>query len=122
MSTKVIEAYSTPRGKAGRIFIPRWLFDAPVWTIAPLETKLCFVEIAALYDGANNGYLKFGASDAQSKLRTTRKRAEQALIDLNDLGLAEDRRDTSKRRFWSLAHLRCDVTGRPARYQAQSAR
>jgi hypothetical protein len=71
-------------------------------------------EIAALYDGANNGLIKFGTTDAQRKLRTTRRRAEQALVDLNDIGLAEDRRDSSKRRLWSLAHLRCDATGRPA--------
>jgi hypothetical protein len=82
--------------------------------VAPIETKLCLIEIAALYDGANNGNLKFGVSDAQRKLRTTRRRAEQALTDLNDIGLAFDWRDGGKRRFWSLAHLRCDVTGRAA--------
>ena len=114
MTNKVSALYQTPRGKAGRTHLPRWLFEAPIWNVAPLETKLCFVEIAALYDGANNGFLKFGISDAQRKLRTTRKRAAQALVDLNDLGLAEDRIDTSRRRLWSLVHLHCDATGRPA--------
>ena len=34
-----------PRGKAGRVYVPRWIFDSPVWRDASVEMRACFVEM-----------------------------------------------------------------------------
>jgi hypothetical protein len=125
--TNVIEIYNAPRGKAGRIAIPRWLMSSPIWYEASLETKACFVEIAALFDGNNNGKLPFGVRAAGWKLGISRARARKALADLQSLGLAEDLSDGERKpATWRLAHLYCNVTGKPAimpwRSAAQQAR
>lgn len=113
--TNVIEIYNAPRGKAGRIAIPRWLMWSPIWHEASLETKACFVEIAALFNGHNNGQLKFGVSSAALELGISRARARKALSDLQSLGLAEDLSGGERKpATWRLVHLYCDVTGKPA--------
>jgi len=120
--TNVIQIYRAPRGHAGRIAIPRWLLSSPIWHEASVDAKACFVEITALFDGHNNGRLKFGITSAERKLGISRSRARKALSDLRGLGLAEDLSNSDRKpATWSLAHLYCNVTGKPAIMPWQSA-
>ena len=81
MAFRVTAATSIPRGTAGRVAIPRWLFASPIWSQASLEARTCFVQIAARYDGENNGRIEFRIRDAH----LSRSRASTAFEELQEL-------------------------------------
>lgn len=111
MAYRITTTTSVPRGKAGRIAVPRWLFQSPIWFQASLEAKACFVQIASRYDGENNGRIEFGIRDAH----LSRSRASTAFEELQELGLAVNvNAGLNKVATWCLPHLRCNVTGAPA--------
>jgi hypothetical protein len=87
MAYRITATTSVQRGKAGRVAVPRWLFQSPIWFQASLDAKACFVQIAALFDGENNGKIEFGIRDAQ-RLRLTRSKASAAFENIQELGLA----------------------------------
>jgi hypothetical protein len=111
MAFRITAATSIPRGSAGRVAIPRWLFASPIWLQASPEAKVCFVQIASRYDGENNGKIEFGIRDT----RLSRSRASEAFEELQELQLAINVNDgRNKVATWRLPHLHCNVTGAAA--------
>ena len=108
MAYRINAATSIPRGKAGRVAIPRWLLSSPIWSQASLEARTCFVQIAARYDGENNGRIEFRIRDAH----LSRSRASAAFEELEELDLAVNvNAGLNKVATWRLPHLHCNVTG-----------
>jgi hypothetical protein len=114
MAYRLTTTTSVPRGTAGRVAVPRWLFQSPIWFQASLDAKACFVQIASLFDGENNGKIEFRVREAQ-RLGLTRSRASAAFDSLQELGLAVNiNAGRNKVATWRLPHLHCDATGEKA--------
>jgi len=97
--------------------LPKYMLRCQAWrSMAPLPRAL-FVEVLALYTGANNGFLGLSAREAGDALdcsKSTAARAFEVLIERGFLEVSRDARfDRRDRRAteWRVTLHRCDRTG-----------
>jgi len=69
--------------------IPFVVLNSVAWRHLNAFAKAALVDIAACYDGTNNGWLKIPPSELARVLRTTGRRAMTALDHLERAGLLE---------------------------------
>jgi hypothetical protein len=69
--------------------IPFVVLNSVAWRHLNAFAKAAFIDIAACYDGTNNGWLKIPDDELARVLCTTRRRAMRALEDLERARLLE---------------------------------
>lgn len=93
--------------------------ETAAWRTLPAYERAAFVEVAMIYDGANNGYLDMGVRRLAERLNVSINKASWCLQELVARGFLEIAQPggfgTNNRRAASyrLTHQRCDRTHQP---------
>jgi DNA-binding transcriptional regulator YhcF (GntR family) len=109
---------ATGRGKSERfVRLPHFMLRSYAWSrLTPVERSV-WIELAALYDGTNNGRIAASVRSIADRVNVsypTVSRALQTLITLGFIELTHKSDFSSKQRIASefrLTHLKCDRTG-----------
>jgi hypothetical protein len=71
------------------VALPHWMLRSPAWrSLAPVA-RCVFVELAAIYNGGNNGFLALSARDAAERTGCSKNTASLALKELRAKGFIE---------------------------------
>jgi hypothetical protein len=103
------------------VALPHYLLRSPAWrALSPVAAKL-LVEVLALYDGSNNGYLVMSARTAAERCGCSKDTAARAFAELQKLSFLElciegkFRRKDRHASEWRATLHPCDRTkGEPA--------
>lgn len=105
---------------AGRfVALPIFMMETPAWRSLNPYGRAAYLEVAQLYNGANNGYLDMAVRRLASRLGVGKNVAHKALKSLFEHGFIEPAGGGEIGRLirtataWRLTHLRCDRTHQP---------
>ena len=96
--------------------IPNDLINSEAWRHTSLAARALLVEIASLYNGANNGRLGLSVRQGAERLQCSKDTASRAFRELREHGVVET---TYEGKFkekelaseWRVTWKRCDRTG-----------
>jgi hypothetical protein len=99
--------------------LPHYMLRSGAWRRLTPAARCVWIEMALLYDGANNGRLAASTRGIGERLNVTHTTVRRALVELVTFGFIEivKRSSFSQKRQASeyrMTHLRCDVTGKLA--------
>ena len=78
------------RGKFERFVALRyWLLKSPAWRSLPANARAIYVEIAACYNGSNNGGISYSVRQAAEALHISKPTACRMLRLLQDRGFIQ---------------------------------
>lgn len=104
------------KGEGRYLRLTHFMMGTPAWRALSVYGRAAYVEVAAIYDGKNNGYLAMGVRRLQDAIGVSDKTATKALNELVAKGfieIAEDsgfnRKDRHSREFRLTDHP-CDRT------------
>lgn len=104
------------RGTGRFIALPHFLLETPAWRSLPVYERAAYLEVAQLYDGANNGYLDMGVRRLAERMGVSVNKAHWCLQELVARGFLEvaegsgfSRKDRTATSF-RLTHKPCDRT------------
>jgi hypothetical protein len=108
----------TPR----HVRLYHWMMDQPAWKSLNGNQRAVYVEIAARYDGKNNGAIPYAVREAAEALRISKSTAARDLAVLEERGfvvpMTKGAFSLKKRHAttWRLTEFNCDVPpGLPTR-------
>jgi hypothetical protein len=97
--------------------LPYFLLRSPAWLSLSPVARAVFVEVAARYNGSNNGRIALSARDAAARVNCSKNTAARALIELVQKGFLEpcsrgrfDRKTPHATEYRVTLHA-CDLTG-----------
>lgn len=100
--------------------LPKYMLDSPAWRSLSAPERALYVQVAARFNGKNNGFIALSVREAASEVNIAKDTAGRAFARLGDRGLLELAQPgafTFKTRHaaeWRLTALPCDRTGAPA--------
>jgi DNA-binding transcriptional regulator YhcF (GntR family) len=103
---------------APHVRLYRYMLTSPAYRSLSCPARAVLVEIAAVYDGMNNGQLGMSVRTLADHCNIARGTAAQALADLQERGFIECvtkgsfNRKVSHASEWRLTWWKCDVTGK----------
>lgn len=107
------------KGEGRYLRLTHFLMGTPAWRTLNPYGRAAYIEIAALYDGSNNGFLAMGERRLADAMNVTEKTAAKAVKQLEERGFIEiaqksgfnrkDRRATEFR----LTDVPCDRSNQP---------
>jgi len=112
---------SRGRSKSGGRFValPHFMMETPAWRSLNPYGRAAYVEIAALYDGTNNGFLDMAVRRLADRMGVGKNVAHKALKSLVERGFIEPAGGGEIGRLirnataWRLTLHRCDRTHQP---------
>jgi hypothetical protein len=95
------------------------MMQTQAWRSLDGNARSVYLELAALYNGNNNGRIGFSARQAAKIMPVSRATAFRALVALQDRGfivaMTKGRFDRQRHATrWRLTEFKCDLTGQPA--------
>jgi hypothetical protein len=95
------------------------MMQTKAWQSLEANARAIYLELAALYNGSNNGSIGLSARQAAEAIHVSKDTGARSLTLLQDRGFIVA---TAKGRFdrqrhatrWRLTEFRCDLTGQPA--------
>ena len=96
-----------------------YVIDSPAYAALSVTARAALIEVARLYDGANNGRLAMAARTLADRLDVSKSTAARAMIELEDAGFVETAKIGSFRRRdrraseYRLTFHRCDASYSP---------
>jgi hypothetical protein len=99
------------------VALPHYLIGSHAWRSLSPVARCVFIELAVLYNGANNGRLALSARDAAERVNCSKDTAARAFLQLQQRGFIEClRRGRFDRKTPHAAEYRltlhpCDTTG-----------
>jgi hypothetical protein len=110
------------KGRSAQPFIQifNYMLATPAWLSLPAMARAAYIQIAARYNGSNNGKISLSSRELADELGCARATAARALTNLDDAGFI---RPTSIGQFklrnrkaseYRLTAFRCDETGEAA--------
>lgn len=114
------------KGSGRFLALPHFLLETPAWRSMSVYERAAYIEIAQLYDGANNGYLSMGVRRLAQRLNVSVNKANacvQVLIERGFIEVAQasgfNRKDRTSTEFRLTMHG-CDRTRQPGSRAYQS--
>ncbi len=102
------------------VSLPYWMLQSPAWRSLSPVARSVFIELAAIYNGSNNGRLALSARDAAERVRCSKNTAARAFAELAQKGFIDlcshghfDRK-TPHAAEYRLTLYPCDRTGERA--------
>jgi hypothetical protein len=102
------------------VSLPHYMLRSPSWCSLSPVARSIFLELAAIYNGGNNGYLALSTRDAAERVRCSKDTAARALAELIARGFIEccsrghfDRKSPHASEYRMTLHS-CDRTGERA--------
>jgi transposase len=95
------------------------MMQTKAWKNLDSNARAAYVELATIYNGANNGRIGFSARQAARAIDVSKATAARAMIQLQERGfivaMTKGRFDRQRHATeWRLTEFRCDLTGQPA--------
>ncbi len=102
------------------VSLPHWMLQSPAWRSLSPVARSIFIELAAIYNGSNNGRIALSVRDAAERVRCSKNTAARALAELTQKGFVDlcsrghfDRKTPHAAEYRLTLH-RCDRTGERA--------
>jgi hypothetical protein len=99
------------------VSLPHYMLLSPAWRSLSPVARSILIELAAIYNGSNNGRLALSARDAAERVRCSKNTAARAFVELVQKGFADvcsrghfDRKTPHAAEYRLTMH-RCDRTG-----------
>lgn len=102
--------------EARHLRITHFMMSTPAWSSLSPWDKAVYLEILAIYNGSNNGFIGLGVRAAADRSGMSVNKANSCLWTLTDRGLIEPaqpggfNRKDSVATEWRLTHAKCDRT------------
>jgi len=108
----------TGRRKTGPPFVQlyRYMLESPAWRSLSPQARAVYIEVAALYNGSNNGSIGLGARAAAERANVNKDTATKCFRVLVERGFLEAVRagafnqNDCKATEWRLTTHKCDLT------------
>lgn len=107
---------SKRKDKAPRhVRLYHWLLKSPAWQSLPPNARAIYIEMAARYNGANNGRISFSVREAVHLLRIGKSTASRELARLQERGFVVITKQsafslkTKMATEWRLTEFACDL-------------
>jgi hypothetical protein len=71
------------------VSLPHWMLCSPAWRSLSPVARSVFVELAAIYNGSNNGRIALSARDAAERARCSKNTAARAFAELIQKGFTD---------------------------------
>lgn len=71
------------------VSLPYWMLQSPAWRSLSPVARSVFVELAAIYNGSNNGRLALSARDAAERVCCSKNTAARAFAELIQKGFVD---------------------------------
>ena len=68
------------------VSLPHHMLRSPAWRSLSSVTRCIFLELAAIYNGGNNGFIALSTRDAAKHVRCSKDTAARALVELTERG------------------------------------
>jgi hypothetical protein len=68
------------------VYLPHYMLHSPTWRSLSPVARCIFLELAAIYNGSNNGFIALSTRDAAKHVRCSKDTAARALVELTDKG------------------------------------
>ena len=104
------------RGEGRHIRLHHYMLRSAAWSDLSANARALYVQVAARYNGSNNGRVPYSLRDAATELRIGKATAMRAFAELVEHGfLAVVRKGQFDRKQshateWRLSEFMCDVT------------
>jgi hypothetical protein len=114
---KRINKTGRSEGESRHLRLHHWMLACSAWKSLPAVDRAIFIEIAALYNGSNNGSLGYSIRTAAESLSVSPQTAMRALKRLQERGfITRVTKGAFSRKIrhaseWCLTEHPCDVTG-----------
>jgi hypothetical protein len=102
------------------VSLPHWMLQSSAWHSLTPVARSVFIELAAIYNGSNNGRLALSARDAGERVRCSKNTAARAFVELTQKGFIDlcsrghfDRKTPHAAEYRLTLHG-CDRTGERA--------
>jgi hypothetical protein len=99
------------------VSLPHWMLQSPAWRSLSPVGRSVFIELAAIYNGSNNGRIALSARDAAERVRCSKNTAARAFAELTQKGFVDlcsrghfDRKTPHAAEYRLTLHA-CDRTG-----------
>jgi hypothetical protein len=99
------------------VSLPHWMLQSTAWRSLSPVARSVFIELAAIYNGCNNGRLALSARDAAKRVRCSKNTAARAFVELMHKGFVDlcsrghfDRKTPHAAEYRLTMHS-CDLTG-----------
>jgi hypothetical protein len=106
------------KDKASRhVRLYHWLLRSEAWQSLSANARAIYIEMAARYNGSNNGYVPFSVRDTANRVHIGKNAAHAALRSLEVRGfIVATRRSafnvkTKIATEWRLTEFSCDICG-----------
>src|SRR5829696_9224547 len=115
-----IDRTGRSQGESRHVRLHHWMLSCPAWKSLPAVDRAIFIELAALYNGSNNGSLGYSVRTAAERLSVSPQTAMRALQRLQERGfITRVTKGAFSRKVrhaseWRLTEHPCDVTGEMA--------
>jgi len=109
-----------PKGRSTTerfVSLPHYMIQSPAWRSLSTVSRSVFVELAAIYNGSNNGRIALSARDAAEAVGSSKDTAARAFTELIAKGFIERRsrghfdRKSPHASEYCLTLYPCDRTG-----------
>jgi hypothetical protein len=71
------------------VSLPHYMLRSPAWLSLSPVARSVFIELAAIYNGSNNGHLALSARDAAERVSCSKNTAARAFAELIHKGFAD---------------------------------
>src|SRR5919107_5173189 len=71
------------------VSLPHWMLQSPAWRSLSPVARSVFIELAAIYNGSNNGRIALSARDASERARCSKNTAARAFAELTQKGFID---------------------------------
>ena len=71
------------------VSLPHWMLQSPAWRSLSPVARSVFIELAAIYNGSNNGHIALSARDAAERTRCSKNTASRAFAELIQKGFID---------------------------------
>lgn len=113
---------ATGRRKSGPPFLQlyRYLLESAAWRSLSPQARCVYIEVAALYNGANNGFIGLGVRAASERANVNKDTAAKCFAILIERGFIEPtqlgafNQNARLATEWRLTSAKCDRTGAQA--------
>ena len=68
------------------VSLPHHMLRSPAWRSLSPVARCIFLELAAIYNGGNNGFIALSTRDAAKHVRCSKDTAARALVELTEKG------------------------------------
>jgi hypothetical protein len=110
------------------VALPYWMLQSPAWRSLSPVARSVFIELAAIYNGSNNGRIALSARDAAERARCSKNTAARTFAELIQKGFIDlcsrghfDRKTPHAAEYRLTIHA-CDRTGERASRRFMSRR